>query len=80
MAKNEMNLSKFEGDNIINSIVRDIVRNQSKGVAYSQKEKEELFEKGFSSALEKIEQKTKLNKTNNSKTERIKNLFQFKMK
>ena len=60
LVQNEINISRFEGDNIINSIVREIVKEQNNGRVYTDKEKEDLFEEGFSEALKKIEEKVKL--------------------
>ena len=40
--------------------MREIVKEQNNGRVYTDKEKEDLFEEGFSEALKKIEEKVKL--------------------
>ena len=77
----EMNKEKFEGDCILREIEREIITKQNRQEKeYTEEEKVDLFEKGFSQALEKIKKTMKLGDRHKSELDRIKQSFEYLIK
>ena len=57
----QLNKEKFEGDGILREMEKQIIKNQNNKIRqYTLEEKEQIFNKGFNQALQKIKKIMKL--------------------
>lgn len=69
----QMNKEKFEGDGIIREMEKQIIKNQNNKVRqYTIEQKEQIFNKGFNQALQKIKKTMKISSKNAVEYDRIK--------